>query len=133
MSGKFNLPRREREKDSHYYCLYKYTHKSSVNDSIFDVVFTDMTLEYHKEIKLDHFILSKLEKNQVFEAGSLSILPTVVSKNMVSRTTTCYYSSVPIPNEPKSLNKYIICLLTTMDNDSVSLYVFKNLLHVQFN
>lgn len=126
MSTKLSLTDVDRPRDRHRYCLLRTSHISKyvVNGNYeLEIVDTDMNPEYLKEIKLDQYIQSKLEKNLVFEAGSLSILPTVVSKNTVSPTTTCYFSSIIMTGKDNKTWKYIVCLTTTLDNEVINLYV----------
>lgn len=128
------------ETEEYYYILYKIksdniptTNKKTIiddddisNDSFYEVMFTNITPEDQKGLNLIKFIKEKMERNLIFETGSLCILPTLISKNKVSRTISCFLSLINVHSNTtheKETSKYILCLVTTMDNDSFSLYV----------
>lgn len=129
------------ESEEYYYIMYKIksngvlpsNKRPILEDDIIskdvshEIMFTNLTPEDQKGLNLIKFIKEKMEKNLIFETGSLCILPTLISKNKVSRTISCFLSLINpnqelISNEKETI-KYILCLITTMDNDSFSLYV----------
>jgi hypothetical protein len=84
-----------------------------------EVVATDLDPEFDEKLKLNKFIMQKIERNLMYENGSLGYLPALVTKGKVSATTACFYSLLTVDAQ----TKYILCLISLTESSGFDLYV----------
>jgi hypothetical protein len=108
--------------NSVFYCLYVWD-TTRTDEEQLTIELTNLSAEDEAKLTLRKFITHKINTNLIHENGNLGIVPTYVANNKISKTTTCYYSEVEAVFPDKSVQRYILCLLSAIDTDALHMYV----------
>jgi len=113
-----------------------------------EVKLSSLDPESEQKLTLRKYITQRVERNLIYESGSLGIFPMLISKHKVSGSTSCFYAAINLPialptaqlvagnttSETSNTNntqkpnasapklRFVLCLITLLDNEGFSLF-----------